>query len=386
MSTLSSNSLFCAVAASLIMAAGSSGAVIYSLRDLGDIPGGNNSSYAAGLNNLGQVTGSSFVAGGNGNVMHAFRWTPAGGMEDLGTMLPNNPSLSSNGYAINDSGVVVGVSPSSGIANSAFISQPGSAMTTVPGMPGSTILSTGQAINNSGQITGIDNTGTRHAYRYTPGNPIVFRNPPADVVSGETIGYAINESGAMAGFSPINGGARAVYWASDGTATNLGRLAGGTLDYSFAFGMNDGGAVVGQSGARIGTADHLRAFLWTSAGGMIDLGDLGDPTRDGAAQDINNNGWVVGQFNAPLTPVNQLAFLWIPGTGMASLNSLLDTSGTGWIVNTAGGINDNGQIAATAYNIAGGYSHAVLLTPVPAPAAVGLGAVAVAFGARRRRR
>jgi probable HAF family extracellular repeat protein len=52
----------------------------YTVTDLGTLPGGNSSSAAA-INDLGQVVGSSWVAGGN---IHAFFWAQ-GAMQDLGT-------------------------------------------------------------------------------------------------------------------------------------------------------------------------------------------------------------------------------------------------------------------------------------------------------------
>ena len=50
--------------------------------------------------------------------------------------------------------------------------------------------------------------------------------------------------------------------------TDLGSLGG---RFSQAFGINDAGAVVGMS---VNSARELRAFLWTAADGMRDLGAI----------------------------------------------------------------------------------------------------------------
>ena len=56
------------------------------------------------------------------------------------------------------------------------------------------------------------------------------------------------------------------------------------------FAINDNGHVVGLSDTESGYC----AFLWTSAGGMQDLGTLPGWEFRSQARDINNNGQVVG--------------------------------------------------------------------------------------------
>lgn len=69
--------------------------------DLGTL--GGTWSFAVALNSRGQVVGESQSAGGD---PHAFSWTRAGGMVDLGTI--GGPSSSAT--AVNDRGRVVGSS------------------------------------------------------------------------------------------------------------------------------------------------------------------------------------------------------------------------------------------------------------------------------------
>ena len=53
------------------------------MQDLGEV-GGNSAGMAPiGINDLGYVVGTAFTAPGR---YHAYRWTPSGGMQDLGTL------------------------------------------------------------------------------------------------------------------------------------------------------------------------------------------------------------------------------------------------------------------------------------------------------------
>jgi probable HAF family extracellular repeat protein len=64
-------------------------------------------SEASAVNDLGQVVGLNQLAGGVG---HAFSWTKAGGMIDLGTL----GGSFTKAEAVNDAGLVVGISSTAG--------------------------------------------------------------------------------------------------------------------------------------------------------------------------------------------------------------------------------------------------------------------------------
>jgi len=110
--------------------------------------------------------------------------------------------------------------------------------------------------------------------------------------------HAINELGAIAGSSETESGVRrAVQWSSPtASPQNLSHLGGG---WSEAWGINDSGVIVGNS--RSSGSDAWRAFRWTTAAGMIDLGVTGnvlgsDTVVTSTAEDINNVGVIVGNF------------------------------------------------------------------------------------------
>ena len=111
---------------------------------------GGSSSFATGINDSGQVVGYSFTTGGE---THAFITGPGGvGMTDLGTLGGSN----SFATGINDSGQGVGYSFTTGFAPHAFITGPGGMgmtdLNSFADLPDGVFLSEAQGINNLGQL------------------------------------------------------------------------------------------------------------------------------------------------------------------------------------------------------------------------------------------
>ena len=105
---------------------------------------------------------------------------------------------------------------------------------------------------------------------------------------------------------------------------------------------------------------------------MLDLGTLGGTTS--GADGINASGQVVGWARMPTQEAH--AFLWEGPTGMLDINTLI-SPGSGWLLNFALGVNDNGLIAGRGI-APDGQTHGFLLTPVPEPS--GLMALGMAGG------
>jgi len=104
----------------------------------------------------------------------------------------------------------------------------------------------------------------------------------------------------------------------------------------------------------------MRAFLYTSTGGMLNLGTLLAMT-DSRAYDINNGGVVVGDcYNA--TDVRP--FVWTASSGMQDLNAVLPAN-SGWTLTSARNINNQGQVVGN--GIHNGQVRAFVLTLVPGP-------------------
>jgi probable HAF family extracellular repeat protein len=109
------------------------------------------------------------------------------------------------------------------------------------------------------------------------------------------------------------------------------------------------------------------AALYTG-GQSISLGSLhpaafaGGVPASSAARGVNNLGIIVGLSETSDSPENATAgFIYLNGT-MYNLNDLVNTTASGLTITEAQGINDLGQIVATAID-ASGSEHAVILTP-----------------------
>jgi len=110
---------------------------------------------------------------------------------------------------------------------------------------------------------------------------------------------------------------RAFSWTAAGGMTDLGSLGGDSI----ASAVNDTGHVVGHSYLAGGLVAH--AFSWTASDGMIDLGTLEGVSS--AAVDVNDRGHVVG-WSHTVDETRPHATLWLlPLNVPSALNALIDT-------------------------------------------------------------
>lgn len=282
------------------------------MEDLGTLGGSN--SYAFGINDLGQVTGTATTAGDR--VFHAYRFTGAPGaagvMEDLGTL----GGGFSGGQAINNAGQVVGGSYLSGdffMRAFRFTGTPGAGgvMEHISSFGGKD--SYAYAINATGQVTGYaDTPGTiqRHAFLYSgpPGAGVMTDlDAAAASVAGlggpyaHSRGLAINNSGQVAGWKKVFSAHQAVLYSGPGASKHL-RGLGGAIDE--AFGINELGFVVGvvERPFEIGGGTAAALWLIDEARTLVDLNAWLDTTNPAqgalwslsSAADINDHGLVTG--------------------------------------------------------------------------------------------
>jgi probable HAF family extracellular repeat protein len=222
---------------------------------------------------------ASGAAAGTNSAGHAAVYS-GGIVTDLGVI----PGSSASGYtqatAINASGQVVGLG-NTGVQIDAF-SYSGGAMSDIGSLPGPVpssalpIVSEAYGVNDSGQITGLTLGGSSHPEAY---HAFIYQSATMTDL-GLGVGNAINANGQVTGsltaFPALGSGnaqlGRAFLY-NGGAITDLGVLPGGSFSSGYA--INASGQIVGMSDVGFSTA-KTHAFFYN--GVMTDLNSLIDAT------------------------------------------------------------------------------------------------------------
>jgi probable HAF family extracellular repeat protein len=301
---------------------------------------GQGSGVAMAINNEGMVCG--LWTGPTG----AFCWRN-GTLVEL-QPLPGDDNVSVD--SINERGQAVGMSQSTlTFRRSAVVFVDGAAHeVTIP----QATDAYASDINNAGDIVG----------RYTArnGDTMAYLARHGEVQDLGTLGQAnrnssaagINNRGQIVGTSnidtptPVGNTQERGFLYQNGGMTPLATPAGFS---SVASRVNDKGQVIGRLEPNDASWETWRAALWDKDGLKVLLDQASD------ARGINNRGQVVG---AVLTGSG--GFFYEPGTGVRSLNDLIDTS-TGWNIVYAQAINERGQIVG--FGCKGELCGPVLMNP-----------------------
>ncbi len=217
---------------------------------------------AYGISNNGTVAGYSTSTDAYNN-MHAFVWTSAGGITDVGGLASDSANLA---YAISPNG--------SYLAGYAYPTSGNDA-----GGPGGWVPTVWTKSGSSWICANV--------------------NPSPSVCAGEAELYAVNNNGDSVGtgyrFGAPSTNQDAFLFEANGTVVYLGSLGAG-IPTDAARAINDSDVIVGDAETS-GSAYH--AFVWTSAGGMQDLNNMLTPSAPAGwtlqyAYGVDDAGHIVG--------------------------------------------------------------------------------------------
>jgi probable HAF family extracellular repeat protein len=342
---------------------------------LGDLPGGDFSSFASAVSDDGlTVVGDSTSDLGT----DAFKWTEATGMVRLGTIpgigVTQATSVSADGK------VIAGyeyATINTYTDTSPFLFTSGSSFTTLAGCgchgPSYkvTVSADGTTVIGSRLLV----SGAVLAYRWTAQTgPLDL----GDLPNGGSFNQAFDltpDGNTVVGGGAVTGGSEGFKWTAQ-----TGMVPLDSLMYAAYAVSADGSAIAG-----VGFHDHQQGTVrWTSQEGAVWLGNLPalQGTPEGGATDISADGSVIvggsgGDYHFQ-------AFRWTKNSGMLPVRSILEQLGsdmTGWFLQSASAVSADGSvIVGTGINPAGHTEGWLAIIPpsyVPEPAA--LSYIAIAF-------
>ncbi len=288
--------------------------------------GGSSEAEVTAVNNLGQAVGDTPYTAKKKDAFHACLWdVPHTAFVDLGTLGGD----SSVACGINDAGDIVGYSMIADGSTHAFLRPAGGHMSDLGTLGGQ--WSAAKAINSTGQIA---------AYMY----------------DGEAV--------------------RGIFY-DHGSVKDIGDFGGGMCEPTC---INDHGCMAGGATATDGMS---RAFFWSPAGGLVNLGCLGG---DASAMAINNKGQTVGfSYMHPDCGRPEHAFVANPQGRMWDLKVLARNATGEHPANLveATGITSTGQIAVNDHQDFSARDRCYLMLPKSQPSDAGGGtALAVTLTAQ----
>ena len=318
---------------------------IYQIVDLGVLtPGGTSSGVALNASDkvagYGQSSSLSTLAAAT---------DPTGRLVSLGTL---NGGRTSSAYGISNGGVVVGGSEIKLRSNPdvygthAFTATDPGTMQDIHDANVNLLYpnSTATGISDSGRIVGFLQSGdrltTRGFFSDTPGNMTVM----ATLGGKNSQANGVNASGMIVGTSDTSTSGQSHAFRTSTDGFNLIDLGGAGSSSGNA--INNAGHVVGAIGSN-GQSNGTHAFLATVPNAFVDLGVL-NGMDSSVAFAINNKDMIVGKSSLSSSGGSNAFVVFDPSkpNSMVNLNTLIDPR-SGWILNSAMGINDQGDITGT---------------------------------------
>lgn len=315
-------------------------------------------------------------------IRHAFRWTEADGLVDLGDLPAGSDDSVATGVS-GDGAVIVGAGSAAGAKAFRWTAANG-----MQELVDSLLLSAASAVSADG-TTAVGFSGTTLAVQlptaWRPDGMGGFEVDELEELVGgldEGVAYGASADGTVVvGYSSstASGSAfEAVRW-NDTAATPLGDLPGGAFA-SEARAVSADGATIAGFGS---TAAGREAFRWTQAEGLVSLGDLPGGGVDSAAQAISADGSTIVGAAQPAPGVYH-AFVWDAVNGMRDLHELAGAEALGWVLYAANGVSADGSVIVGEGTGPDGNPEAWRLqVPEPGAFAAALAAFAGLCAARR---
>ena len=223
-----------------------------------------------------------------------------------------------------------------------------------------------RGINAVGQIVGFSTTPTagQHPFLWEGGSMHDLGIPAGtDLAEAMDVNDAALRRVAGGVASPLD---HAYVWTVSGSGagflvTALDVLPGLSTSGSFAFALNDAGAVVGYSNVLSGYSNQ--PVSWNNSGSGWAVNPLArlPSAVGGIARDINSAGKIVGTNVFPGSGCSRRAVVWATGNAAAAQLPML----SGGACAEAWSVNDAGQISGVSADARGAY-RAVLWRPLTA--------------------
>lgn len=239
-----------------------------------------------GINDRDQIVGTRGVGSG-GSILRGFIWHRGEGLRLL-QPLPGDDH--SGAIGINNRGQVIGTSgpyPDEGATGIRGVIWSRHSAQVLDGSP--------VDINDAGEVAGIVYVqGKAQSYIWDRNNGTrMLGSSAGEVESGAS---ALNDRGEIVGTISVGNGQHAFLWREESGIVDLGDLAGGA-DLSSANDINNSGQIVGYGAEQSGS----QAVIWDSQGVLHNLNDLivlGEEPDDQFwymfnARQINDGGWIV---------------------------------------------------------------------------------------------
>jgi uncharacterized membrane protein len=211
------------------------------------------------------------------------------------------------------------------------------------------------ALNDSGIAVGMSNSGSYHAARWdSTGQGVDLNGLPS---ASWAVANGIDSHGMVVGSSDgcnsgVCGGTSGFKWFPTGVMVGLPHIS--PVGRDTALHVNANGVIAGTAEQANGS---VHVVLWGS-GWQADLGTLSGHESPAA---ISSDGWVTG--SAGWSRAGGVPFLYSPTCkSLYTLSNLLDSSGAGWVILGSDGMNDSHWIVGTG-QYKGGTYHAIMLVP-----------------------